>query len=477
MTYLNDVDVTVLGPEFVGQPEVTAMLGAFYSRSYKPIKERLAELGSVEAVREKCRDTAVGYGHGSILDMANFAVFVENVPILAAVAFEDHALFAGQETSTRYVDWSTETFCNPQAPHTLQAEALQAAYDLLRSTYTAVQRRVYERLTAAHSADPAAPPLTPIQQRAMRARSFDVARGFLPAGAVTRFAWITRGSAMKKHLRSLCNHPDLTIRIVARQVYEQLHASYPFAFEEPAKFNSRLVDERVVRAAYWPATSRYGAQMVAPSLLYTNPGNAGSPGLLPAYDESVMRACASRRKFDELPPAVNMMAGTFTMDGTIDYGSFRDLNRHRRGQKFLPLPSSDSCLHPWYVKMSELTPRDVDRMNFVVRAYVAMCEDAYDAAYAVPMGTLVPVHYVTDLDQAVYLVERRTTIDVHPTLRMFMQGVGQQLRGWIDRSYSGQPTSRIAVHADQTPDPGMDGYVLVRGGQTFLVRGTQEESA
>ena len=109
--------------------EATAMLQALHSRSAGGIQSHL------QILAEKGADNFmskfyVGYGHKSIGDCGTVTIFIEDVSFLVAKAIQDTKLYNGQETSTRYVDFSKQRFLDPsnsEAGKTLQ-EQIRAFY-------------------------------------------------------------------------------------------------------------------------------------------------------------------------------------------------------------------------------------------------------------------------------------------------------------------------------------------------------------
>src|ERR1043166_5646836 len=93
-------------------PETSAMLQALYSRSDKSVEQH------VQKVQERGADKFmasyyVGYGHASIGDCGVTTLFVEDISILACKAIQDNALYSGQETSTRYIDFAGRRVHDP----------------------------------------------------------------------------------------------------------------------------------------------------------------------------------------------------------------------------------------------------------------------------------------------------------------------------------------------------------------------------
>jgi len=93
-------------------PEATAMLQALYSRSGASAREHLKQVqerGSAKFMES----FYVGYGHASIGDCGSTTFFVEGLSILACKAVQDNPLYSGQESSTRYIDFSKQAIIDP----------------------------------------------------------------------------------------------------------------------------------------------------------------------------------------------------------------------------------------------------------------------------------------------------------------------------------------------------------------------------
>src|SRR5262245_12045885 len=104
--------VIVLDTGAVIGPEAEAMLQALHSRSIGGLESHL------KIVAEKGPDNFmknfyVGYGHKSIGDCGTASLFIEGVSMLAAKAIQDWALYSGQESSTRYIDYKVQPLKNP----------------------------------------------------------------------------------------------------------------------------------------------------------------------------------------------------------------------------------------------------------------------------------------------------------------------------------------------------------------------------
>ena len=93
-------------------PEDVAMLQALYSRSPASVDSHLDKVEEVGSGKFMDR-YYVGYGHRSIGDCGTTTMFIEGVTMLTAKAIQDWPLYSGQESSTRYMDFSTAEFNDP----------------------------------------------------------------------------------------------------------------------------------------------------------------------------------------------------------------------------------------------------------------------------------------------------------------------------------------------------------------------------
>lgn len=461
MDFLNNVRVRLLPEKIAGLPEVKAMLGAMYSRSTMPIDDRLKEFDDYDALKDKLSNIVIGYGHESVLDMADVAIFIEEIPILAAVAIEDHALFAGQETSTRYVDWSTGEFVNPyRGVDDKVAFALDVVYDYLRQVYITVSNGVQDRLTKAFGAVSG-----DVELRAIRARSFDVARGFLPCGAVTNVCWSGRLSSILKQIGVLAIHPDPAIRAIAKKIHATLHENFPRIVPEAIKRESHKFC-----AHYWPGC---GFEDLKPRAILDAEAR-----------QYVLNLLRDRERGERVPPSLGSRLSA-TLSGSLDFGSWRDLNRHRVGNKDSHIPRLFTAnplrrIHPWYIEQArEFLPDDFDAqlgaLNTAFSDSLRRLRDTdgylsaneYLQAHAVTMGTEVPVQYRTDFGQVCYLLELRTILAVHPTLRHLCL----EWHNFLQEAYG--RAEPVPVFVVDKPDPGRNGFVMVRGKQTITINGEE----
>src|SRR5882672_5835661 len=104
--------------------------------------------------------------------------------MLAAKAVQESPLYSGQETSSRYLDMGSRRVVDPFQTAESQ-EIISGWTDFYREATPRVAREVERRRPVQDGEDLVA------YKKTVQARTFDVMRGFLPAGVTTQLSWST----------------------------------------------------------------------------------------------------------------------------------------------------------------------------------------------------------------------------------------------------------------------------------------------
>lgn len=416
-------------------PEDGAMLQALYSRSPASVMTHIDKVRGADSGAFMAR-YYVGYGHASIGDCGTTTIFVENVSMLVAKAIQDHPLYNGQESSTRYLDFGAQAFIDPYGH-----PASQAILDGWRALYLELLPQVKDGLAKRYPFEASGEADQRTWDNAIKARAFDILRSLLPVGAATSLSWHTTLRQARDKLRLLVVHPLPEVRDVARQIFEGLLARYPHSFHaDDLDSESGRAAERLTWAAAYPL--RFHVSDPAEVLAKLPPGSmdrlAGGAILADSsrVDVQGLRYWESdllqtRPRGGAIPRALDAY-GAFRMAFLLDFGSFRDLQRHRNGICPIPLIDGRFGFHPWY--LAEL--RDVLPDSAYARLVETLAQQAQRIAglsalgldvdpmrsqYLHPMGTRVLCQIDYTLPEMVYVGELRSGKTVHPTLRPIAQ--------------------------------------------------------
>lgn len=423
-------------------PEATAMLQALYSRSAESARTHLKmvqERGSAKFMESYY----VGYGHASIGDCGATTLFVEGLSILACKAVQDNPLYSGQESSTRYIDFSKQAIIDPINSPESQA-ILQKWMDFYLASLGPLEAHLKERFPIGEGEKER------VWDTAVKARGFDILRGFLPAGITSQLAWSTnlRQAADKLHL--MRHHPLQEVRDIADGCLAVLREHYPSSFGHKD----------------YPATEAYLAKTAAKTNYLDGaffPADQADLEFTTTVDNAALEA-AELDAIEGRPAKTNLPRyldgyGQYTCTFDLDYGSYRDLQRHRNGICRIPLLTGERGFHDWYLDELPGEMRAQAR-TLVAEQYAAI--DALDARpedkqYLYPLGAKVRCQTVYTLAQMIYVIELRSQNTVHSTLRDVMH--------WMHREMVAHHP-RLTLHTDLAPSK----FDVKRGAQTIVKR-------
>lgn len=373
------------------EPDVLAMAQALNSRTTAPIADRLA--GDPGKLREAMAKWYVGYGHESIGQCGYFTIFFEGVSMLAAKFIEEHGQFNGQETSSRYVDFSEAAYVGQ---HPEIAEASRAAY---KQVLAAVLDKIGD-------------------QPGGKPRAFDIARAFLIPGFTTNVSWTCSFDSFTKHAQWMVDHGDEEIRNLAIAAFATVKSMWPMAM--PDGLQPSLGAGAFTTGAVPPARYVRAHRMLS--------GNPAMP---------------HRRLIRNLD-----RYATVQLVDAIDFAGWRDLSRHRVGWHNFPIPGYN--LHPWYEQqLASLLPEDefeeaMAAWSDLEKAAGDVCESSCEYVRNTPMGAVCGLEMHMPLGQAVYVARLRSATTVHPTVRQ----VAQRLADFLKREFN------LDVGADMSEDAG-----------------------
>ncbi len=391
------------GAEIDGQAE--AMLQALHSRSTGGIKHHLKILKE-KGAENFMEQFYVGFGHKSIGDCGSATVFVEGISMLAAKAIQDWRLYSGQEASTRYVDFSRQSFLNPAK--TKKGEKILENW---REFYLNAQKPVQEFLKEKHPRQDGEN--ENVYEKAIIARAFDSTRSWLPAGAVTNVAWRMNFRQFADEIMMLRHHPLDEVRDIAEKAEKALQKLYSSSFGHKRYSKTEKYNRYLMQKKYYLENTKAKDF----ELLF----NKIDKKLLSQY-KTILK---QRPEKTELPNTISE-CGIVGYEFLLDFGSFRDLQRHRAVAQRMPLLTTRHGFNEWYLKSLPVGLRKEAKkfLKQQVKLIKELKIDKFKQQYYIPMGYQVPCRVVGDLKALTYLVELRSTRFVHPTLvRQMLQMV------------------------------------------------------
>lgn len=415
--------------------EADAMLQALHSRSAKGIEDHLLILDE-RGAENFMESFYVGYGHKSIGDCGTTTIFIEGVSMLVAKAVQDSQLYSGQETSTRYIDFAEQEFRDP-----IGSQLSGQVLDEWRAFYIDSKEELLAHLRTQFPRNEGENEST--YEKAIAARSFDILRGFLPAGATTNLAWHTNLRQAADKLCWLRNHPLKEVRDVAAGVQAVLSERYPSSFSHKTYPASEHYYAEVMRDCAYFGGDRGDYD------LFAQQGELGiKSGVIDVAIEKYRHLLEIRPPKTELPKIMNE-CGTIQFSFLLDFGSFRDIQRHRAVTQQMPIVGMQYGFETWYLKSLPDALRTKAEILLKTQMghlrLLAPMRQKEVLQYYMPMGTLTPNRVTGGLPALVYLIELRATRFVHPTLRRRAKQMAEYLQTTYGRH-------GLVLHLDQDPD-------------------------
>jgi len=451
--------------------EVIAVLFAYYSRSRDDLRTNLTRLladqeldvgegaatyPSFGLATEKARafheKWVVGYGHASVAEHAVVHLAIENVSIVASKVIEDLRLGSYTEKSTRYVVFDKTSFVQLPELEGKLAETYRKSAENLFATYRELMPKVME---AVRRRAPRPPGMTDGAYAAIvKAQACDLLRGLLPAGTRTNLGLTANARALEGLLTKMMSSPLSEVRGIAEAMHKAAQTVTPTLLKYAAKNEYKATLRETVSAKMryvydpgpWDASvttvtgtpvrlvrhDKDALERIVLALAYegSEPGvhaRAVSEAMKVASQaelEGIVRASLTRRgQHDAAPRAFEATGMTFEI--MLDYGAYRDLQRHR-----MLLPSTQRLT--WRLGFDASTDlAELELHEPYMRAMVEAGEAwelieremPLEAQYAVPLGFRVRTLWTLDLRELFHVIELRSSKQGHASYRRIAQGL------------------------------------------------------
>lgn len=381
--YVTNLDQPVFALQHLPE-EVIAVLFAYYSRSRDSLRRNLlnlitagdldlldatpvqtseapAELSHAQAkARQFHEKWVVGYGHASVAEHAVAHLALEDVSIIASKVIEDMRLASYTEKSTRYVAFDTKQYY--PLPEMQGTETDAVYHDTMQDLFRTYNALLPDLIEAVKRDWPRGARQTERgHHNACRAKALDILRYLLPAGTLTNLGMTINGRALEHLLTKMLSHPLFEVRQLGEQIKTEAKKIIPILLKY-AEPNAYIVEtetamETMAASLLPPADGAPNEPSVrlvhAPddvditlttAILY---GYGQQPWsqivdhvrtLSETQRTDVVDAYLSRRGPHDQPlRALEHL--TYTFEILVDYGAYRDIQRHRMATQTPQLPS------------------------------------------------------------------------------------------------------------------------------------------
>ncbi|MFA5128209.1 MAG: FAD-dependent thymidylate synthase [Patescibacteria group bacterium] len=429
------------------KPEVIAVAFAKCSRSPESFADIAAEL-----TEEKSADFhekwVVGYGHSSVAEHANLHLAIENVSILATKIIEDNRLSSYTEKSTRYQIFDKNRYYKPKKIMESElAGEYEKTMDEIYDVYTSMFDPMREFITKKY---PRKETETEKGYNAtIKARICDNNRYLLPTATLTNLGMTANSRNWEHAIAKLLSHPLEEANDIGRAVKNEALKITPtlIKFADENQFTKETLPE---------------LQKLANSALPENP-EPSSPVQIVDYDHNAENklVAALLYRFSQLPfaqilkkveamttaekekiideslsrratydaPLRELEHVYYTFDILMDYGAFRDVQRHRMCTQ---TNQSVTVIHgyetPDEIVEAGLEQKYRDAMDKAARLYQKISATFPDEAqYVVPLGFRKRTLFTWNLRELHHFISLRSGLKGHISYRRVAQACWQKL--------------------------------------------------
>lgn len=460
--------------------EVVAVLFAYYSRSKESLRRNLLKLlvdrdldmtgravvaedddEKLANAREKAKQFhekwVVGYGHASVAEHAIAHIAIEDVSIVASKIIEDNRLASYTEKSTRYVVFDPEKYYQaPELAGTAFAGLYHEVTGAMMNKYAELTPLAIEEIKRRIPQREGQPNLA--YNAACRAQACDVLRYILPAATFTNIGLTINGRALEHLITKMLSHPLREAREFGEAIKQEAvsvvptllkYANYNAFMDQTNREMSRIADQLLNSQEAFDATSKSEAKQNGVTLVhydkdaddrlvaailyeYTHANAADVEArvrqMTGEQKEQVIDQYLQRRdKWDEPLRALEHIYYTF--DILVDYGAFRDIQRHRMATQTNQLLSN---AHGYE------TPQEIEEYGYgkIFRELVERGGEAYEkiavdfpyeAQYVLPLAYRKRALFTWNLRSLHHFISLRSARQGHVSYRDIAQKIYQEL--------------------------------------------------
>jgi thymidylate synthase ThyX len=430
-------------------PAVQATVLAKYSRSPLSARDLLHNLKDDEA--DKFQEKwVVEYGHNSVNELAVIPICMENISIIASKFVESFPRGGYSEKSTRYQKFNSNSFVTPPGLSNSLSNFSKSFYDAYEEMTPEMTRICAEKMEPLRDS-------SSISQwnKKITARVFDNLRYLLPAGTGTNVACVLNMRDARDLICQSRGHMNPEIRAIGDAVCEAVSRIAPSLIKhtEPRFFNLPVkslgdpIPFKSVEKSWTVQFSKYGYHG---DPLSVQEWFKNCVWNLHGMDWSTFdRFMQERSSWEGVPDIFNRVRISF--DILMDYGAYRDLQRHRRCNQMKELLGTNyGFLVPDDIIGSSLESRYKDIMGRASSfSSDEIKHDPEILQYVIPMGFLHRSEFDMDLQQLYYMVELRTKPHGHISYRrvayeMYEKAKSQfpELMKWCRAI----PPSEVGIH-------------------------------
>jgi len=453
-------------------PEVIAVLFAYVSRSpasfrenlLKLIKQKDLDIGRLidlfgsqgfdfSEAKEKARKFhekwIVGYGHSSVAEHAVASIAFENVSILATKVIEDNRLASFTEKSTRYQVFGHNCYHKPKkimkSSHgKLFEKTCDHFFDFYREITPKMIEFVKERYPKPKDMN------EKFYESVSKARACDIVRYILPAATLTNLAMTANARILEHGIRKLLSHPLDEMKDIGSMLKEEILKIIP-TLVKYSDYNSYISETNLAMEELTPGILKLdGIESSSPvTLVDYNPEAEDKlvTAILYRYSKhpfnqikKLVKKMDKKSKERIVDEFLNKMSEhdwplrelehiNYTFDIMVDYGAFRDIQRHR----ICTQTNQELTVEHGYDIPQEIIDLGFKKkfeecMDMAIEAFDKISKEfPKEAQYVVPLAFKKRTLFTWNLRELHHFIKLRSSKEGHISYRRIAQQVFDEL--------------------------------------------------
>jgi len=422
-------------------PEVRAVTFAKCSRSPDSFDKIAAELTEDKSA-EFHEKWVVGFGHSSIAEHAVISLAVENISIVATKVIEDSRLASFTEKSSRYQIFGKDKLYMPE--NIINSELKDVYLDAVNSLMDVYEKISQPMISFIKKKYPQPPGQeNKLYDTISKARACDNLRYLLPAATLTNLGMTINARELEHLIVKLLSHPLKEMQDIGREIKERATEAVPtlvkFANKNKYIFETK---EELKRISKWELGNEAGANEAVKIVDYEDDAvNKLVASLLYPYshlsyeeiykkvknlseekkEKIVDEALKRRENFDK--PLRELEHIYYTFDILVDFGAFRDIQRHRMcTQSNQPITVVHGYDLPPEIREAGFEENFKAVVEKAIRAYNKIYNTfPEEAQYVVPMCFRKRVLITWNLRELHHFISLRSGKKGHPSYRRIAQ--------------------------------------------------------
>jgi len=429
------------------KPEVVAVAFAKCSRSPESFKKIADELTD-EKSSDFHEKWVVGYGHSSVAEHATLHLAIENVSILATKIIEDNRLGSYTEKSTRYQVFDRNKYYKPETIiKSKYGREYTKTMDQIYDTYTRLHHPMNQYITSNY---PKKKNQTDkLYQVITKARVCDNLRYLLPTATLTNLGMTANARTWEHAIVKLSSHPLTEARHIGLAIKKAALEITPTLIKFADKNNYiQKTNQELEKIEYKIKTDKispshpveivdYDKQAekkLAACLLYKHSDlpykqiYSQVKKMNSTQIENIIDiALKHRTKYDQ--PVREFENIYYTFDILMDYGAFRDIQRHRMCTQ---TNQKVTIVHGYEIP-TELKSAGIESdyrrvMDQAASLFFKLSDDyPNEAQYVVPLAFRKRTLFTWNLRELHHFISLRSTPKGHISYRKIAQACWQKL--------------------------------------------------